>query len=221
VRVALGRVGLWVGALAVLAIACAAQDRAPYPPRLSEPTRLVWVVGHEWHTGLVIRRADIPDGLWPEHGDFVGAEYLEVGWGDREFYQATAPTLSLGLRAAVGANPGVLHVVAFSDAIGAVFPRSQIVELSLSTEGLAALCSFVHAAHARDETGRAMALGPGLYGWSRFYLGRERYAFPETCNTWTARALRAAGLPIKPWLAQTSHGLMSQVVEAAACQRRP
>lgn len=210
-RIGPARVWRWGSLLAAVSVACAVPDRGLQPPGPGDPVRTVWVVGHEWHTGLVIRRSDLPEGVWPEHQHFDGAEFLEIGWGDREFYQATEPTLGLALRAAFGASPSVLHVVAFSDPVGAFFAGSEIVAIRLSPAGLAALGSFVAVAHARDETGRAIALGPGLYGWSRFYLGREPYGLPETCNTWTARALRAAGLPITPALALTKHGVLSQL----------
>jgi hypothetical protein len=55
-----------------------------------------------------------------------------------------------------------------------------------------------------------MSLGPGLYGNSRFYLSRETYHLFNTCNVWTARALRAAGLPITPARAISVESLMSQ-----------
>jgi hypothetical protein len=40
-------------------------------------------VSHGWHTGLVIRRADIPEGIWPEPHHYADPAYVEVGWGDR------------------------------------------------------------------------------------------------------------------------------------------
>ena len=92
----------------------------------------------------------------------------------------------------------------------AAFPRAEIVEIDLSPHGFERLCSFVMHAYARDEDGRPTPLGPGLYGDSRFYLGRESY-FLTTCNVWTARALRSAGLPISPAYAVTARNVMFQV----------
>jgi hypothetical protein len=39
-------------------------------------------------TGIAVRPADIPEGVWPEHRQLGAAEQLEVAWGDREFYMA-------------------------------------------------------------------------------------------------------------------------------------
>ena len=55
-----------------------------------------------------------------------------------------------------------------------------------------------------------MPLGPGQAPVSRFYPARERYYLWRTCNTWTARALRAAGVPITPLYAITAGNVMYQ-----------
>jgi uncharacterized protein DUF2459 len=39
-------------------------------------------------------------------------------------------------------------------------------------------------------------LGPGLYGDSRFYPAHGQFHLFNTCNTWAARALQAAGYPM-------------------------
>ncbi|MGH9649716.1 MAG: DUF2459 domain-containing protein, partial [Terriglobales bacterium] len=52
------------------------------------------------------------------------------------------------------------------------------------------------------------SLGPGLYGDSRFYPARESFSLFRTCNVWTARGLRVAGLPIHDSI--TMEGLLSQ-----------
>ena len=35
----------------------------------------------QWHSGIVVRAADVPATAWPARRDFASAEYLEVGWG--------------------------------------------------------------------------------------------------------------------------------------------
>ncbi|MBI4271536.1 MAG: DUF2459 domain-containing protein [Candidatus Rokubacteria bacterium] len=200
--------------LAWLASGCAVPIAHLYPPSPGEPTVPVWVVRHAWHTGLIVRRADVPAGVWPTRDDLPGSAYLEVGWGDRNFYQAPEGTLWLALRAALWPTDSVLHVVAFEAPPEHFFAGSDLVEVALSTRGFQRLAAFVADAHATDDRGGAVGLGPGRYGASRFYLGRERYLL-TTCNVWTARALRAAGLAITPAWALTATNVMFQVRRAA------
>lgn len=82
------RATAWLVALGALMSACHGPIASLYPPHGGDRAYPVWVVRHRWHTGLVVRREDVPADIWPERDDFPGAEYLEVGWGERDFYQA-------------------------------------------------------------------------------------------------------------------------------------
>ena len=166
----------------------------------------------------MLRREDVPADVWPERDDFPGAEYLEVGWGDRAFYQAPRGTLWLGLKAVFWATDSVLHVAAFNVPPAVYFAGREVAEIELSPRGFRALVAFIADAHARTGEGRAIGLGPGKYGPSRFYLGREPYML-TTCNVWTARALRAGGFPITPFWAITAANIMVQVESGRASPR--
>lgn len=217
----LARLAAAAVAVAVLAAGCVGAATAP-PAATAERPLAVWVVRHDWHTGVVVRRADLPTGRWPEHRDLVAEfspAYLEVGWGERRFYQAPEGTSGLALRAALGRNESVLHVAGFDAPVDALFPADRALRVPVSAAELATLAEFLAAAYARDTAGAPIPLGPGLYGRSRFYLGREPYALPETCNTWTARALRAAGLPVDADGAWTASGVMRRA-RAALAERR-
>jgi uncharacterized protein (TIGR02117 family) len=174
-----------------------------------EPVVPVYLVSHGWHTGIVLRRADIPAGLWPESGDFPEADYLEVGWGDHDYYRARDPGLWTALKAVLVPTSSVLHVVGFRGPVTEYFASSEVVRLELPQRDFGRLAQYVHDAHVRDGAPAAAALGPGLYGDGRFYPARESFQLFNTCNLWTARALRAAGLPVED--AITARGLMSQV----------
>lgn len=180
----------------------------PGPAPLHAAT--VYVVNHGWHTGLVIRRGDIPEGLWPEHRQAPPGEYLEVGWGQREFYQNQEPSLLMALRAALWPSPSVLHLAGFNGPVAAQFPNSEIAAMQADTAAITRLVNYISDAYARDQAapkrspgfaqasaaGNIIRLGRGLYGDSRFFAGRENFHLFKTCNVWTARALRLAGCPI-------------------------
>jgi uncharacterized protein (TIGR02117 family) len=159
----------------------------------------IYVVRHEQHTGIVVAAADIPAGAWPVQRDFAAAEYFEVGWGDRAYYMAADPGIALGLRALAWPTPGVLHVVAFAGPIEA-FPAQETLELRVSAQGLRRLLARVRDSYELDAAGQPIALGPGLYGNSRFYASRETFHLSRTCNVWTAALLREAGVPAQPAL---------------------
>jgi uncharacterized protein (TIGR02117 family) len=201
------RPALLLWALGALAWGCAGPVTGLWPPAPGEPVRAIAVVNHGWHTGIVVSVKEIPEGAWPGHRDFPGAEYLEVGWGDHDFYQAPQASLWLAVKAAFWPSPSVLHVAAFR---GPPWPGAERVEIELTEAGFSRLLAFIEAAYARGETGGPVPLGQGQTAWSRFYLGRERYFLLRTCNTWVARALRAAGCPITPLYALTAGNLMSQ-----------
>jgi len=199
---------LWVG--------CAAPIRSAPPLREVEPGPSIYVVDHGLHTGLVVRRMEIPADLWPERHDLADTEYLEVGWGDRAFYQAPKAMLGLALRALLWPTSSVIHVVAFEPPPDIMFPGREIVRIRVSAPEVAELSRFIADTYARDALGQVIPLGPGLYGASRFYLARGQYSLLNTCNQWTARALRAAGCPTTPWYAFTAGRVME---EAWKCKR--
>jgi uncharacterized protein (TIGR02117 family) len=203
------------GIAIIVAVGCLGPVASLYPPGPGDPSTPVWVVDHGWHTGLVLERAEIPGGLWPERDDLAPAPYLEVGWGDAAFYRAKEPGVGLAVRAALGSAGSALHVVALPALPQRIFPGREVVEIRLSLSGLQALVRFVDKSFARGERGRAPQLGPGLYGISAFYPARGRYHLLSTCNTWIADALRSAGVPITPAYAMTAGNLMWQARRVA------
>lgn len=185
-----------IAALAIAAAAWPLTREEPAAPRPAEaPSASIFVVTHHWHTGIAVPTADVPGGSWPAAEVFAGAEFVEVGWGDRDFWMAPRETLGLALRAALASEASVLRVLWFDGPVEQALPASDIVELSLSRAGLAALVDFVAGSYARTKAGDPIDLGPAEFPGSRFYLATGRYHLFNTSNRWTANALIRAGLP--------------------------
>ncbi|MGH8614630.1 MAG: DUF2459 domain-containing protein [Gammaproteobacteria bacterium] len=177
--------------------------------RADRPATSLYLVVDSWHAGVVIKRADIPGELLPERRDFPEAEYLEFAWGDWDFYQAPKFNLGYALKALFFPTKSVLHVVGFRGPVVRYAPYRELIELHLSTRRLERLVGYIDETFARGGTGAVAPLGPGLYGDSRFYPARGKFHLFNTCNTWAAGALQAAGYPISP--AITVDALVSQV----------
>ena len=200
--------------------ACAAPAPNPVETRDGGPRIAVYLVAHEKHSGIVARRADIPAGLWPEIRDFPQADYLEVGWGDRDYYYGRNQGLGGALRAAFGSNnPSVLHVAGVRGPLTQRFPKSEIIEVKVSRDGFDRLVRYIQDEYDRAGASVAVPLGPGLYGDSRFYPARQPFSLSRTCNVWTARGLRDAGLPIHDSI--TMEGVMSQAREIGTVIQKP
>jgi uncharacterized protein (TIGR02117 family) len=203
--------------LCLLASGCAHFGRrgtasAIEPVALEVPARkTIYVVGHGWHTGLILKARDVDPAVWPEVADFPEARYVELGWGDEGFYRAKKITPALIAKAALWPTPSVMHVVSFPGSVAQTYPYSDIVKLEIEDEDFETLCRFIGASfERRDEAGHAQDLGLGLYGESRFYRARGKYYVPKTCNVWTARALARAGVHVVPAAAMTAENLLFQ-----------
>lgn len=173
--------------------------------------RTVYLVSHGWHAGIVLRREDLFGKRWPIIDDFPHGEYLEIGWGDLEFYQNPEPGSWLMIRAVLQPTDSVLHVVGFEGEVTRYFPNSEVIRIELPLENFRRLSQTIAASFELDGEGRPLSLGPGLYGNSRFYRSRESYHLFNTCNVWVARILRTAGLPVNPALSLRVEGLLEQV----------
>lgn len=189
------------------------------PADKGHPAVAIYLVAHERHTGIAVPRGEIPAGLWPESRDFPGADYLEVGWGDRDYYQGRDQGVWGTFRAAFLPTASALHVAGVRGPVARYFRASEVVELTLPRKGFERLIRYVHDAHERAGAEAVAPLGPGLYGDSRFYPGWESFHIFRTCNVWTARALRAGGLSVHDSI--TSEGLVAQAREIGKVVNAP
>lgn len=177
-------------------------------PRVS-----IYLVSHGWHAGIVLERQILADKIKVLQQDFATVDYLEIGWGDSDFYQTPEPHIGLILKAGLFPSESVLHLVGFNGDVTSYFPYSEIIELKIPPEQLDKLSSHIAASFAADAGGKTESLGRGLYGDSQFYRSKESYHLFNTCNVWTARALRKTGLAIHPSSAITVDDLMAQLRE--------
>lgn len=188
-------------------------------PAAAEPGVAIFVASNGWHTAIVVPRARVPADAIPEAADFPDAVYLEFGWGDSEYYPARNPTIGMALRAALEPTPAVVHMGGLGAHPRAVYPTAEVVEIEVPADGFARLVAYLGAAFARGGADRVGASAPGLYPYSLFYPATGEFHLFNTCNTWTARGLSAAGLAVEVGGTVRAEDLMAQVREIAAAAR--
>ncbi|MFS2205586.1 TIGR02117 family protein [Variovorax sp. Varisp36] len=162
-----------------------------------------WVLSNGVHTDYVfpIRSATID---WLQVfplKDFRApppdAEFIAIGWGDREFYLNTPTwgdlTAARAFGALSGGNRALMHV--------SYLRREQLARgaysLPLSHAQYAQLVGYVRAAL---PSGHASPIAGAHYGDDdAFYEAEGGYHLFETCNTWIGRGLRQAGVTVSRW----------------------
>lgn len=172
-----------------------------------------YVVGHDWHTGIVIKADDISDSLKPKHPLFPQGRYLEIGWGDKDFYQNSGPDIDfyLAIKAALWPTESVLHINSFDELPEKYYYLSNLIKFKISKDDFENLYKFIFNTFARDSVGDELWAGKGHYRNSQFFLGAEKYYFPKTCNVWTAQAINKAGFSISPYRFQTAESLIEYI----------
>jgi uncharacterized protein (TIGR02117 family) len=197
-----------------------AGDRALYPAPPGQPTVSVFVISHGYHAGIALPRTMVADvasrrghaALIAITTRFGAFPFLEMGWGDEEFYRSVPTVASLTVPMAGRAlflpgNRSVVHVVGLSYPPRAAFPAADIIALDLSAEGFERVLARIDATFAPPGGAPADDAGPGLYGPSRFYRARGTFNILHVCNHWLADLLDAAGVPTAPVLATLPSGL--------------
>ena len=137
---------------------------------------------------------DIKD---PRYG---AGDYIAVGYGNREFYLNTPTwadlTVANAVYAAFGGGPSLLHVEHEF--------RPQVSEdtrpLRVTAQQYRRLVDYIRHRFKLDARGRTSPLrGRGYNDWDMFYEANGGYSFVLTCNEWTGRALRHAGIRTGLW----------------------
>jgi uncharacterized protein (TIGR02117 family) len=197
--------------LLLIGVAACASSPAPLPEGQStsrEAPVAIFVAGHGWHTGLIVPAADLQARLPGLETRFGAPPYFEIGWGDRDFYQAETITLGTALKAVLWPTEAVMHVAAVPSDVAAYFPHSEIHRLCLPPGRYEALLDFIAGSFRRSAGSAITPGGRGLYGDSSFYAAVGSYTLFNTCNTWTAKGLRQAGLDIGTTFKATASSVM-------------
>ena len=175
----------------------------------------VFVSSNGWHTDITIARADIPEGSIPESADFHDAVFLQFGWGDENYYTNPDPGIGTTLGAAFP-GPSVVHLAGLSRPPSETFAGVEQVTLTLDADKFERLVGYLHDSFERGGKTRAASSAPGVYGFSRFYSATGEFHLFNTCNTWTARGLAAAGLDVSAAGVQEADDVMRQLRKTQA-----
>lgn len=188
----------------LLASGCAAPDMSGAPtagPQTAEPQAVnnqqqIWVLDSGWHTGLILSRAELGPILSRRLQPAADARYFMFGWGNRRFYMAPQPTFGMDIAALFPSQSVVLVETCDVPPRACYSNAVKFHVVSVTQSGLDRLAGYLASSLQTDAHGRLEPLAAGPDAGSEFYASGLSYDGFHTCNTWTAKALRVAGLPV-------------------------
>ncbi len=163
---------------------------------LRPPRALVWVLRAGWHTGLVLPKATTGHNLLSLLSLSPEPDYLVFGWGDRDFYMAAHPGIWTAL-SALFPSPSVLLVQSCRrKPTVCLGPSIHLRPVRIDQHGIARLRQYLEQTLKKNSAGHLEPIAHGPVPQSEFFASKLSYDAFHTCNTWTADALRRAGVPV-------------------------
>ncbi|RWE34192.1 TIGR02117 family protein [Mesorhizobium sp.] len=170
-----------------------------------EGRRHILVLKNPIHTDIAIPVDDnvrrrfhflAADGL---PADAPQVRYLVFGWGGRAFYLET-PTWSelkaVPVLKALTLDASVMHV----DVASAIKePHPDVTGFDVDEEHFSELLDYIAASFQQGPNGPILLDNAGYSAFDRFYEANGHFNVLVGCNTWTAGALRVAGLRTGWW----------------------
>ncbi|WP_373741006.1 TIGR02117 family protein [Neisseria sp.] len=128
------------------------------------------------------------------------AQFVGIGWGERNFYLHTPSwgdlTVPTAARALSGLNSTLIHATFYGQP-----PQEgeRAVKFTVSREQYRRLAENIRR-HFALKNGRAVAVaGSGYNEHDVFYEAQGRYHLFNTCNTWLNSRLKESGIKSVVW----------------------
>ncbi|MEP6566194.1 MAG: TIGR02117 family protein [Mesorhizobium sp.] len=204
----LGRfLGLVVVAAALAVVLGTLVPRPLWPAAIANPviSRHILVLKNPIHTDIAIPVDDrvrqrfhfLVDAGIPV--DSPEVRYIVFGWGGRAFYLET-PTWSqlkaVPVIKALTLDTSVMHV----DIAGDISePHPDVTGFDIGEARFAALLDFIEASFQQGPNGLILVPDAAYSRYDGFYEANGHFNALVGCNTWTAAALRTAGLRTGWW----------------------
>lgn len=196
-----------------LASCCSSKPLVVEESKLSlEHGEKVFIVNHGWHTGFVIPAKSVLSELPLLRKRFGDVLYLEFGWGDSGFYQASEITSALTVQAVFWPTDSVVHVVEVPQSPELYFKNSEVKSIYLDNQQLALLLTYLCSSFAKKDD-QLISMKKGIYGNSQFYKGEGSYYLMNTCNKWTAKGLKSAQRKVDPLFMLTAGSVMDSLAD--------
>lgn len=175
----------------------------------------IYIAKNDWHVGIIL---EINDNLISKLNvikEFESFNYVDIGWGDAEFYQSPGDfDLFLAAKAVLLPTPSVIRIQGYNSTLEQIINwRDYTFRIELTNIQYDKLCSFINNSFKRDSDDRLIITSEKHDGKVKFFSSKYNYHIAYTCNTWVAEALEFSGLDVKASNVVTAENLMGELAK--------
>lgn len=182
----------------------------PLAAQEQKDRHVIYISSISWHTGIVVPAYTIPNSFWSPGHDYSEAPYLEIGWGEADYYPYEGFNFWYAVKSVFWPTSSVIHINPLHREIEDYYFDTEVVKIEINNEQLEELRKYITEALKLDKNGRIIPAAKGKYADSYFYNAVEKYYFPKTSNVWAARALKRMNYSISPFWYQTTGCLLNK-----------
>ncbi len=182
-----------LGAAATLLAACTTSS-------VSAET-LYFVRGSNIHTEIVLPTQALRN-IRPELVAHIESDLVMIGWGDRSFFGAPKRQIGTTLKAMFLPTSATLKVHPADSAALEISADTQA--FVVDDDALKKVVGFIDKTVPENEVYKTV-------DDAKYFIAGGTYTMFNTCNNWTGRAMRHAGVPVASWRSWTAGNLERQV----------
>ena len=163
------------------------------------PDPLLYFTNNGLHTHLVLPSQGLK-ALVPQLSKyFLDEPWLQLGWGDFDYYGSAKQTKLLGFRALFMPTKAIIGVRSITDITNHFHSQTRIYAIPLPKTAMDATLLFISRYFQFNESNDLTIVREKATG-ELFFSASGTYSILNTCNNWTAYVLKEAGLKISPKL---------------------
>lgn len=165
--------------------------------QLTEPDSIdVYLVKESWHTGIMFEINDYTIEVLPALNLVKDFMYVDIGWGDADFYQTPGIDFYLAAKAILIPTPTVIRMDGYKFSIEKIIEwREFAIKFEFSGEEFMKLIKFINDHIVYDE-GHPVITKHEVDSPVYFIKSLEEYHLFRNCNTWAAQAISSTGIDV-------------------------
>lgn len=205
-------IGLLRVACGILFVALAGCSSLPDKEKIptANASQQIYFIYREWHTSILLPADAVRAHSKVMGEEAVGQQFVRVGWGDGDYFTGKSKSVGTATKALFVSQYSALQVLTYTQSPFTEIPAETRAALAITDKGLRLLIRYIDNSFVRDDKGQLIPLPAYGEGVGHFYRAEGQYGLFSNCNTWSGRALQAAGLPVRSRLQLTAQSVFEQ-----------